>query len=388
MEYQEIIELGKQLNRIEVPTIDSNVNFWMIRSKGGYFYDEYISNEFMALGWNFIDSSTSLNKDTLEILKQGIKERYGDKRPMLAINKCKRFISELKQGDYVLIPNVGSSEITIALVGEYYEEASLDYIKEITDIRKIDNGECEIRSIACPYKKRRKIQILLKVSSKRIGYKLLRAISTYHGLSEMNEYAEDILNCIYNCYEYKNNIMYTINIAKKERIKPRELSKLFWGVTESFCNIIDEEAVSVSVNLNSPGRMTVRLEAAYKKLKKGAIPLVAVYLFAFGGSGFGFEFPGLVDHVINAIKEMRMMDIEVEKAKEDLKGEQLDNYMKILEIMESVKAGEIDIEKVETDLKTIQEMSDVLCFESNEKFAMYDEDNDLSEGNNSVQDGE
>lgn len=38
-----------------------------------------------------------------------------------AINKCKAFIEEMKENDIVVIPNRGLSEITIAVVGKYYE---------------------------------------------------------------------------------------------------------------------------------------------------------------------------------------------------------------------------------------------------------------------------
>ena len=192
-----------------------------------------------------------------------------------------------------------------------------------------------------------------------------------NALQILNEYDVDILNCLYNCYTYKGNMMYSLNIAKKEPIKARELSKLMYGITELFCNLTEEDLVTVTINLNSPGKVTVVLKEGYNKLKKGAIPLLAIYLFVFGGSGFGFEFPGLAKGIINTIEEYRTMETEVELKKEELKGKQLENYKAAMEVINMSKDTEndIDIDKVLKDLKLIDELNDSLKFESNIDFA-------------------
>ena len=336
-----LIEMGEYLRNIKIPDVSDNTNFWLIRTMKGYFYDEFINQNYVALGWNFVTQNTSFDKMNIEILKDQIKERYEDKRPGVAINKCIRFIEEVKSGDYVLIPNSGSSEVTIGILGEYYEE-EFDYLEELSTIKKIENKEFEIGNIKCPYRKRRKMKKLLTISSERLGYKILKGISSYHGISDMNEYDVDILNCLYNCYTYKGNMMYSLNIAKKEPIKARELSKLMYGITELFCNLTEEDLVTVTINLNSPGKVTVVLKEGYNKLKKGAIPLLAIYLFVFGGSGFGFEFPGLAKGIINTIEEYRTMETEVELKKEELKGKQLENYKAAMEVINMSK----DTEKI------------------------------------------
>lgn len=367
--------MGEYLNSFEIPNIPAETKFWLIRTKSGYFYDEFVDNKYVALGWNHITQLTPFGKNSIERLKEEIKERYGDVRPGVAINKCMRFIYDVKPGDYILIPNAGGSMVTIAIAGEYYE-VDLDYKKELVAIKKIENGESEIGKVECPYRKRRHIDIVMTISSQRLGYKILKGMSSYHGISDMGDYAVDILNCVYDCYTYKDNMMYSVNIAKREPIKARELSKLLYGVTELFCNLTDEDLVSVTINLNSPGKITVVLEKGYQKLKKGAIPLLAIYLFVFGGSGFGFEFPGLADGIINTIKEYRTMNIEVELKEEELKGKQLENYKAALEVIKLSDDTDIDMDKVLKDLELINELSDSLRFESNEEFATSDQINE------------
>lgn len=374
MNYVPLIALGEYLNSVVIPDIPIETNFWLIRTKGGYFYDEFVKEKFVALGWNYIDKSTSFNKENIEILKDRVKERYGDLKPGGAIGKCKKFIKEIKRGDYVLIPNAGGTEVAIGIIGEYYEE-EIDYKEEITVIKKIDNEESELGKVKCPYKKRRRIEVVMIISSSRMGYKLLKGMTSYHGLSDMNEYAIDILNCVYNCYTYSGKIMYSLNIAKRTPIKAREMSKLMYVVTELFCNITEDDLVSVTVNLNSPGKITVVLEKGYKNLKKGALPLLALYLFVFGGSGFGFEFPGLAGGIIDVIQSCRNMDIEMEMKEEELKSKQLENYKKAIELIEISEETGINVDKILNDLQLANELNSSLKFESNETFAKDREEN-------------
>lgn len=360
------------LDDFSIPQINSDINFWMIRSKGGFFYNEYIKAGFIALGWNYIDKSMAINSQTVEILKDEIRERYGDKRPMYAINKCKKFIEDIKEGDYVIIPDMGSTKIAICRIGEYFEK-EIDYKKEIETISKIENREYEINQIECPYKKRRKIEVLLEVSENRIGFNIVKALTSYHGLSDMNNYAYDILNCVYDCYSYKDNVVFALNIGKKEPIKPRELATLMYGITGFFGSIIDEEILSTSLNLNSPGKVVILLKKGFSLLKKKVLPLVGIYIAIVGGSGFGFEFPGLVEF----IKEVQTIEIDLEKEKVELDSLYLDNYQKVLEILRDAENEGVDLEEVLKGLETLESLNKTLHFEGNQEFAI--EENEVVE---------
>lgn len=365
MDYIPINNAIKWAEEFSIPEINDGVNFWMIRSKSGYFYDEYVKLGFIALGWNYIDKSTVINSQTIEVLKDGIKNRYGDKRPMYAINKCKRFIEELQEGDYVIVPDMGSTKIAICKAGEYFEK-EIDYKRETEIIRKIENREFEINQIECPYKKRRKIEVLLEVSTNRVGYNILKALTSYHGLSNMNDYANDILNCVYDCYSYKGDVIFALNVGKTEPIRPRELAKLMYGITGFFGSVVDEEILSTSLNLNSPGKVIILLKKGFSSLKKKVLPLVGVYIAIVGGSGFGFEFPGLVGF----IKEVQTMEIDLEKEKAELDSLRLENYQKALEVIKDAKSEGIDIDEVLQGLETLESLNKVLHFEGNQEFAL------------------
>lgn len=362
-------QVGMLLNNTSIFQIDCDTNFWMLRTKSGYFYNEFIKEKYIALGWNYIDSYTSYDKDNIERLKEMIKNYYHDKVPMTAINKCNKFINEIKEGDFVVIPNKGSSKVAICKVGEYYEE-KYDTLNELLEIKKIENKECEIGSIKCPYKKRRKIEVLLEVSTKRVSHALSKAIGSYHGLSSLNDYATDILNCVYGCYEYGGDIFFSINIAKKSPVKARELSRLMQGVSEVFCELSDDENVSVVINLNSPGKLTVKLQKGYNKLKKGAVPLLILSVALFGGGvGEKFDATGIVPGVIEAVKEIRTMSIEEKTAEAELQGKELDNYLKAMELVEKSQECEIDKDKFIKNIESLSQIGIELQFETNEEFA-------------------
>ena len=62
MNYVPLIEMGEYLNNVVIPDIPIETNFWLIRTKSGYFYDEFVNEKFVALGWNHITKSTSFDK--------------------------------------------------------------------------------------------------------------------------------------------------------------------------------------------------------------------------------------------------------------------------------------------------------------------------------------
>lgn len=238
----------------EIKLIDSATKFWMIRTKKGYFYTEFISNGFVALAWNIISSTTSFADSLLDTLKDQILINYSEiKRPSTVINKCKSFIHDVKPGDYIIIPNAGSELITIALAGEYYEEESKTYEIEREVISRIENRDVLINDVTCPYKKRRRITHLTTLKSSEIDGRLLKAISNYHGISNFNDYWRSILALLYDAYSYKNSLNIVYHVRRSTPIGPRMLSQLLWAATDCWCFLVDENTISTQINVSSPG---------------------------------------------------------------------------------------------------------------------------------------
>ena len=350
-----------------IRNISDNKWFWMVRTKKGFFFDEFIDNNYVALGWNTITQENDFGKSQEEVLKESIKNWYGDSRPAGAINKCKSFIYDIHVGDYILIPNSGSEKIAIARAGEYYEDEKKGVKDELDVIPKIDNDEKEIIKVKCPYRKRRHIEVLKIISPALMSYNLRQAISNYHGLSNLDKYGEYILNCLYDCYIYKDNLNIAINVKQKNPLKPRQISKLLYSFTEFVCSISDVDNISTTINLNSPGSVRMKLKNAVLNITKAKWPLIFIFIAITGGKVKDAELPG----IIGTIREAKMLNItvekekiELEKEKEEVKTQQIENMAKVLELYKAAEEEGVDIEYILQQLETLNSLNEDLQFQS------------------------
>ena len=350
-----------------IRNISDNKRFWMVRTKKGFFFDEFIDNNYVALGWNTITQENDFGKSQEEVLKESIKNWYGDSRPAGAINKCKSFIYDIHVGDYILIPNSGSEKIAIARAGEYYEDEKKGVKDELDVIPKIDNDEKEIIKVKCPYRKRRHIEVLKIISPALMSYNLRQAISNYHGLSNIDKYGEYILNCLYDCYIYKDNLNIAINVKQKNPLKPRQISKLLYSFTEFVCSISDVDNISTTINLNSPGSVRMKLKNAVLNITKAKWPLIFIFIAITGGKVKDAELPG----IIGTIREAKMLNItvekekiELEKEKEEVKTQQIENMAKVLELYKAAEEEGVDIEYILQQLETLNSLNEDLQFQS------------------------
>lgn len=350
-----------------IRNIDENKKFWMIRTKKGFFFQEFIADQFVALGWNSITQETDFGKSQEEDLKEYIKNRYGDSKPLGAINKCKSFIFDINAGDYILIPSRRSERIAIAKAGEYYEDESKKVIDELTVIPKIDSEEKEILDVKCPYKKRRHIEVLKIISPALMNYNLRQAVSNYHGLSNLDKYGEGVLNCLYDCYIYKNNLNIAINVKQTNPLNSRQISKLLYSFTEFVYAISNVDDISTTINLNSPGSIRMKLKNAVDVLKGAKIPLIFIFLTITGGKGLGFELPGIV----GTVRDIKTLEIAIEKEKADLekekeevKTQRIENMSKVLELYKTAEEEGVDIQYILQQLETLNSLKVDLQFES------------------------
>lgn len=348
-----------------IRNISDNKRFWMIRTKKGFFFDEFIDNNYVALGWNTITQENDFGKSQEEVLKESIKNWYGDSRPAGAINKCKSFIYDIHVGDYILIPNSGSEKIAIARAGEYYEDEKKGVKDELDVIPKIDNDEKEIIKVKCPYRKRRHIEVLKIISPALMSYNLRQAISNYHGLSNLDKYGEYILNCLYDCYIYKDNLNIAINVKQKNPLKPRQISKLLYSFTEFVCSISDVDNISTTINLNSPGSVRMKLKNAVLNITKAKWPLIFIFIAITGGKVKDAELPGIIGTIREAINiTVEKEKIELEKEKEEVKTQQIENMAKVLELYKAAEEEGVDIEYILQQLETLNSLNEDLQFQS------------------------
>lgn len=316
-----------------VPQISDTTNFWMVRSKQGVFYNEYVAGGYIAIGWNSLTKNNLSDNRDDDYYKQTLKDNdYPDKMPGTALNKCRRFIEEIKPGDIAMI--VGRSEITFATIGDYFE-VDLDTAtpeKELEVHKQIETGT--YLGLNCPYKKRRHISIISKVdlgSAPPMVYKCL--VSNRHSLSSLNEYADAILSCCYDLSVYANRLIIKYHIGQAKDINPFDFS-LF---TLSMADLIADNRRELTgrYNLNSEGDVVFFLtnfgENIFPFLKDHLVPIILGYFILFGGKAAGIEFPSSIEKIKELVadflyrKETKRIKVaeadkaeaEAEKAKVD-----------------------------------------------------------------------
>ena len=52
MNYSDELTVLNAILNYKIPEIPEDTRFWMIRTKKGYFYNEFIGKKFVALAWN------------------------------------------------------------------------------------------------------------------------------------------------------------------------------------------------------------------------------------------------------------------------------------------------------------------------------------------------
>lgn len=317
MEEIETLQFLNYLNDFEVPVIPKTTRFWMIRTKKGYFYNEFLSKRFVALAWNNIDQDTDFSESARDSLKDDILMEFSEiQRPSTVINKCISFIKEIHKNDILVIPSAKSSYITFALAGDYYEDKSKTVELERNIIYRIDNHDVYVHDISCPYKKRRHITLLRTVKNEELNYALCRAISNYHGLSSLDNYAKQILNALYNYYMLGNDISLVYNVKKQAPIGPRSVNNLLYGVTELLAMIAPEEHISTQVSLNSPGDIVFLLNDAKDFLVNNWTVIFGILVTLGGGSALSFKVPGLIEilkNIASAKDEYRLKHAEADE---------------------------------------------------------------------------
>lgn len=353
-------EILNALLNFEVPVIPSETRFWMIRTQGGYFYDEFIAKKFVALAWNNIDCRTDFTESKREYLKDDIVMEFPEiGRPSTVVNKCNNFINEVHNGDILVIPNKGSKYVTFATADEYFEDDSKTVSIEKVVIERIKHKDVDINDVSCPYKKRRHIKLLRTIKSEDINYSLYRAISNYHGISNLDNYAHPILNSLYNCYTFMNDAVLVYNVRKQTPIKPRELSGLIYGNTECLCMIIQEENISTQMALNSPGDAVYLLEKAYELARDNWVVVFGLLVFIGGGSALTFRVPG----VIEVIKKVLLLPADVKTKKLENQEKEIDIQLKRLELHEKIKSTGANPEDLINPLEALSKSSSSLIAE-------------------------
>lgn len=264
----------------DILTVDSNVKYWMVRTQSGNYYEDYVKNGFIAIGYNTIkiEDLQSLPKDDDKarfILREKL-WRLGSfetqKQTHYPASQMLRFYRAISKGDYIMAPSAGSEDVSFGIVeGAPYQKDGL-----------LHDGDC-------PYIKRIPVKWMTHKRRNMLDPSLQLVFSSRHIISDITphgEYFDSVVNDYYN----KDGVNFlVIRIGTTDGIECEDffaINKLF-SLIDSFCkeyNICESsEDVQMKIHLESPG--TVRLickTALY-------LGLIGFSLMFINGGGFNID---------------------------------------------------------------------------------------------------
>ncbi len=390
-------------NLLNIKQISATINFWLIRTKSGIFYEEFKNNNFIAIGWNNIDkniieylndSSKKDTKKTFESKKdkvvKDIRDIWGVEKRVASqnLNKSERFIQEVKEGDIVMFPSKGSREITFAIVGKYFEK-DISTIKELEVEKRIESKNFDYLKETCPYKKCRNIEIVKTISGSRIHPKLYEALVSRHGISAINDYSEHVLSSIYTLYCWKNKLNLAIRIEQKDRIDGFEFSRLMYNMSKIIKECNDDIELATRMNLNSPGWLELIIgfgnNAADIIQNPYVIKAISIIGISICGGKYGDK---TINSFLDVVMKWKKLNSELkdnelyreqkrkEIKREDIITEQAKNKLEQERISTEMAKEKLEQEKIRTQvgkkiidnisIKEISEASNKLCVNQNE----------------------
>lgn len=334
---------------LDIPSIKSDTNFWMVRAKRGFFFDEFIRNEFIAIGWNSVTKasiSQNLTRGQEERLKASIKATYGESKPGTSLNKCIRFCYELKSGDIAVI--VDNNKIAFAYIGEYYEQSTPEFTIELEKEvhQQIEKANQNTDKFTCPYVKRRKITLIkVLTADDTISPYLQTAIArNWHSLSGLNEYAELVLSGCFDAVLFRDKLIVTFRVKRKKEINVLDLAN-FVLYAARLLSDDKPETVQVKTTLHSPGDVILEI---WNFVRENALPILICYMAVFGGKVGNYEFHsliGVIKDLINYKYEKEKKTIELRKlsAEADLAEQQaLRQELENIETMRKLQLSSAD----------------------------------------------
>ena len=227
------------LSLLKIPSVPENIHYWIIRTNGGDYYEDFTLHEYISISWDYVSLSILYTKDDDEIKRlievyekmsttseDSDDESDGTTKGKITaiLNKINRFVFEINKGDIILIPSKNSDRIAIAeVIGDVYETEN--YVESYLQA----NPTTEI--VPCPYRKRRKIKILKTITKGQMDIYLAKGFNSQHALSNMDEYAPYINRTIYGIYSKGNELHTTLHAGHPNGLTLKELVELSRFIT-------------------------------------------------------------------------------------------------------------------------------------------------------------
>lgn len=237
--------------------IPDETNFWFVRTMSGDYFEDYLSNGFIAFGYNEIslhsvqESFRSFPGDDQKDREQRVrhlgevlKKIPGIDQSSYWASQLMRFCYEIKKGDYVVIPSSSSDKLAVGLV-----EDSKVFIQE----------KLNFVDIPCDFYKRKRVKWIGTFYRGGEAPQLYPLFSSRHAITDANAYSNFILNSTHDLYYRHNELHSLFHVRTLERISIWDYGFYFNAaeLTQHYFNENnlqgDFHAIDLKSSVQSPG---------------------------------------------------------------------------------------------------------------------------------------
>ena len=240
-----IMNIEEILNRVD--NVKPESNYWFVRTDYGKYFNEFVENRYIAIGWDFLSLFELQNKNEEYVRAKIIKEEkidvstFGGKVKLSTIyNKIGTFLS-LKKDDVVVIPSKNSDELAFG---------------RIVDDHAFEDGNAK------EFRKRRKVEWFALKSMRDLNPIFFKVKSNQHTISNITDYAPHIDRVMGVLFQKSDKTHYVLNIENPDDIKYDDLEILMRNIKTLVGNINDKfgfdddlDEFYVKISLQSKGSL-------------------------------------------------------------------------------------------------------------------------------------
>jgi restriction system protein len=238
-----------------VKEIDLERNYWFVRTDSGLYFETYINNNFIGIGWNEITVHDLINLTANEAKAKladvnniDLSIAKGKSQVTSIYNKLQRF-QNLKKNDVIVIPSSNSSRLAFGIITDNIIQSEAEQINN------------------CVYFKRRKVQWMEVKNIDDLDPVFYQIKVSRHAISNINSYSAYIDAVTEVLYRKNNYSYYVLDITAEHDINIRPLISLVDNlqhllelINKEFNLNEDTDESSIKLNLQSPGKVIIKLE--------------------------------------------------------------------------------------------------------------------------------
>jgi len=233
--------------------LEANRKYWLVRTFGGKYYNHFVQNNYIAIGWNELSDiemieNANVNDDVKEQLFNKAKELYSKKendQTGRIVNPIMKFVNDMNIGDVVVIPSKNSKEIHFGIIKSD--------VNIVEDVINLDEG-------LEPLYKQRKVDWVTWRDKDSVDLNIFKMLGSHYAISSADAYMESIDRTMYSFYVKGDKAYLVIKVSKKGEYEGTEIPDLinqFLGTIDIYNKLtsdsINKKQVKTKISLQSDG---------------------------------------------------------------------------------------------------------------------------------------